>query len=233
MPRIEFLKPVLRRATVNATARWPERLEHIATLLRADAVAVVSATPSGPTALFSYRLPAPVSWSAVLGEDAFARAERGAFLTAVPAGRWTASASFAVVAPIESWNGEAVLCGLRQEVSFDAVDAMAAVAAARLLEMSALATEARIGAALLPVPFFVWWLWTWMKGVGQMDELERRIELEALAFAFPVAVILLMTLGLLDLARPLNPDDFSLRHVWAMMPALYFLGLARARRRYQ
>jgi len=34
------------------------------------------------------------------------------------------------------------------------------------------------------VPFFVWWLWTWMKGVSQMDELERRIELEALGFAF-------------------------------------------------
>jgi len=102
-----------------------------------------------------------------------------------------------------------------------------------LLEMSGLATEVRIGIALLPTPFFVWWLWTWMKGVSQMDELERRIELEALAFAFPVAVILLMTLGLLDLARPLNPDDFSLRHVWAMMPALYFMGLWRAKRRYQ
>ena len=48
-----------------------------------------------------------------------------------------------------------------------------------------------------------------------------------------IAVVVLMTLGLLDLARPLNPDDWSPRHVWAMMPALYFLGLARARRRYQ
>ena len=72
-----------------------------------------------------------------------------------------------------------------------------------------------------------------MKGVGRMDELERRIELEALAFAFPIAVVLLMTLGLLDLATPLNPDDWSLRHVWAMMPALYFMGLWRAKRRYQ
>jgi hypothetical protein len=69
--------------------------------------------------------------------------------------------------------------------------------------------------------------------VGQMDELERRIELEALAFAFPIAVVVLMTLGLLDLARPLNPDDWSPRHVWAMMPALYFMGLWRAKRRYQ
>ena len=102
-----------------------------------------------------------------------------------------------------------------------------------LLEMNGLATEVRVGAALLPVPFFVWWLWTWMKGVAQMDELERRIELEALAFAFPIALILLMTLGLLDLAVPLSQDDFSPRHIWAMMPALYYMGLWRAKRRYQ
>ena len=102
-----------------------------------------------------------------------------------------------------------------------------------LLEMSGLSTEVRIAAALLPIPFFVWWLWTWMKGVSQMDELERRIELEALAFAFPIAVVLLMTLGLLDIAMPLNPDDWSPRHIWAMMPALYYMGLWRAKRRYQ
>lgn len=91
----------------------------------------------------------------------------------------------------------------------------------------------RVAIALLPVPFFSWWLWTWMTGVNQMDELERRIELEALAFAFPLAVIVLMTLGLLDIAIALNPDDFSPRHVWAMMPLLYYAGLWRAKRRYQ
>ena len=107
------------------------------------------------------------------------------------------------------------------------------VVARGLLEAAIEPQSLRIAIALLPVPFFVWWLWTWMKGVGQMDELERRIELEALAFAFPIAVVLLMTLGLLDLARPLNPDDWSLRHLWAMMPALYFMGLWRAKRRYQ
>jgi hypothetical protein len=90
----------------------------------------------------------------------------------------------------------------------------------------------RIAVALMPVPFFVWWLWTWMKGVMQMDELQRRIELEALAFAFPATVVLLATLGLLDTAITLNRADFSLRHVWLMMPMLYYLGLWRAQRRY-
>ncbi len=72
-----------------------------------------------------------------------------------------------------------------------------------------------------------------MKGVSQMDELERRIELEALAVAFPLAVIFLMTLGLLDVAIALNPDDWSPRHVWAMMPLLYYISLWRAKWRYQ
>ncbi len=102
-----------------------------------------------------------------------------------------------------------------------------------LLELEIEPWPVRVGISLIPIPFFVWWLWTWMKGVGEMDELERRIELEALAFAFPLTVILLMTLGLLDGAVALNPNDWSLRNVWAMMPLLYYIGLWRAKRRYQ
>ena len=49
-----------------------------------------------------------------------------------------------------------------------------------------------------------------MKGVGEMDELQRRIELEALGFAFPATLVFLMTLGLLDLAFTLDPENFSL-----------------------
>ena len=64
-------------------------------------------------------------------------------------------------------------------------------------------------------------------------ELERRIELEALAFAFPAGVVFLAAIGLLDVAVTLNRDDFSLRHTWLMLPMLYYIGLWRARRRYQ
>ncbi|MDQ2951109.1 MAG: GAF domain-containing protein, partial [Chloroflexota bacterium] len=77
-------------------------------------------------------------WLATLGPDAFSRAERGPFVTAIPAGTWIDGAAFAVVAPIDTQNGAAILCGLRPTVPFDAVDASAAAAASRLLEMSAL-----------------------------------------------------------------------------------------------
>ena len=138
MPRLQSLKPGTRRGTVNPTARWPERLEHLATLLRADALAVVSATSAGPSAIFSYRLSGTVDWLAALGTDVFARAERGAFVTAIPAGRWTDGSSYAVIAPIEAWNGTAIVVGLREDIPFDAIEAFGATAAARLLEMSAL-----------------------------------------------------------------------------------------------
>ena len=102
-----------------------------------------------------------------------------------------------------------------------------------LLELNTLPPAARVVIALLPAPFFVYYLWTWMKGVSEMDELERRIELEALGFAFPAAIVFLMTIGLLDLAITLNPDDWSLHHVWLMLPLFYYAGLWRAKKRYQ
>ena len=42
-----------------------------------------------------------------------------------------------------------------------------------------------------------------------------------------------MTIGLLDLAVTLSPDDWSLHHVWLMLPLLYYAGLWRAKRRDQ
>src|SRR5687767_11888912 len=76
-----------------------------------------------------------------------------------------------------------------------------------LLELGIASSPARVLIALLPTPFFAWYLWTWMKGVSRMDELQRRIELEALGFAFPSALLVLATLGLLDVAITLNADD--------------------------
>ena len=99
---------------------------------------MISATPEGPITVFSYRLERSLDWTSALGADVFARAERGAFVTAVPAGRWIEGAGYAVVAPVDSWNGAALLCGLRQAIPFDAVEAASAASASRLLEMSAL-----------------------------------------------------------------------------------------------
>jgi DNA-binding NarL/FixJ family response regulator/GAF domain-containing protein len=99
-------------------------------------VAVVVATADPPSTVFSHRIDA-ADWHAILGEDAFARAAGGAFAVSVPSGRWGDEAAFAVVAPIETWNGPAVLCALRREMPFDALDVVAATSAAQLLALMA------------------------------------------------------------------------------------------------
>jgi hypothetical protein len=90
----------------------------------------------------------------------------------------------------------------------------------------------RVAVALLPIIPFCWLLVMIVRGVRTADELERRIQLEALAVAFPLTLVLLLTLGMLELAVGLPAEDFSYRHLWAVLPVLYFIGLALARKRY-
>jgi hypothetical protein len=105
------------------------------------------------------------------------------------------------------------------------------VGARMVLETQA-ETWMKVTAALAPTPIAGAALYTIVRGARELDELERRIQIEALAFAFILAMLVLMTLGLLELAVTLNRDDWSYRHVWAILPTLYFLGLVLARRRY-
>jgi hypothetical protein len=101
-----------------------------------------------------------------------------------------------------------------------------------LLELPNLATSLRVGIALLPLPAFLWLLWAFINDVREADELERRIQLEALAIAFPLTLVLVMTLGLLQIAIPLPPEDWSYRHIWPLIYVFYLGGLTLARRRY-
>ena len=75
----------------------------------------------------------------MLGDDAVDRAatDRGAFATAIPAERWGDAVAYALLAPISSTAGErGVLCAMRHGIPFDAVEVIAAEAAARLLSMA-------------------------------------------------------------------------------------------------
>jgi hypothetical protein len=103
---------------------------------------------------------------------------------------------------------------------------------ARFLLEGAVPAWARIVAALLPAPIAGVSLLMILRSARELDELEQRIQLEALAIAFVLALLLIMTLGLMELAVTLNRDDWSYRHVWAMLPLFYLLGLVITRRRY-
>ncbi len=102
-----------------------------------------------------------------------------------------------------------------------------------VLNTAHLTSTVRVIVALIPAIPFAAFLWLWITNIGQMDEMERRIQMEAMAFAFPMAILLLMVLGLMQLAIPLSPDDWSYRHVWFFLPIFYFAGLARAWRKYK
>ena len=100
------------------------------------------------------------------------------------------------------------------------------------LESEGLGSSSRIAIALVPVPFFAWMLVEFVRRVSEGDELERRIQLEALAVAFPLTLFMLLLLGLLQIAVPLSPEDWSYRHIWPFLYVFYIVGIQRARRRY-
>ena len=104
--------------------------------------------------------------------------------------------------------------------------------AARLLLELELAPGVGVAVALAPVLPFVFTLVGLVQGIRSMDELHRRVHLEALVIAFPLTLLLVMTLGLLDLAVGLSPDDWSYRHLLPFLAIFYAFGIWRAWKRY-
>ena len=116
--------------------------------------------------------------------------------------------------PTQASQRDRVLCLIT--AALFAASYVAATWALKGLEMSSVA---RIAIAISPFPFFVAFLVAEIRVLRRVDELERRIQLEALA--------------LLERAIPLSPLDWSYRHVWCFLPLFYFAGLGIARRRYR
>ena len=95
-----------------------------------------------------------------------------------------------------------------------------------------LSSATRLAVAFVPTPVFAVFLWKFIESVRTADELERRIQLEALAIAFPLGLLLLTTLGLAQRAVNLSFQDWSYNHVWPLFVFFYFGGIVIARKRY-
>ena len=65
-----------------------------------------------------------------------------------------------------------------------------------------------------------------------MDEVQIKVQMEAVVIAFSLGLTLLMTLGLIEIFIELNKDDWSLRHIIPLFIAFYFLGLFISKRKY-
>ena len=90
-----------------------------------------------------------------------------------------------------------------------------------------------IAIVLIPVLPAALFLYFFITDMRRNDELQRRIQLEALALAYPLTLLLIMTLGLLQLVTDLNPADWSYRHLYPFVILFYVFGLWMSVRRYR
>ncbi len=102
-----------------------------------------------------------------------------------------------------------------------------------LLKYAALPASLKIAVAIVPVIPFVFFIRRFLVHLRNLDELQRRVHFEALAYAFPITILLLMTLGLLERANIIAAEKWSYEEVWLYLPLFYLVGLAISWRRYR
>ncbi len=105
-----------------------------------------------------------------------------------------------------------------------------AVAAQEIFELNRLAG---LVVSLLPAAGLLFFILEEVKLIRSLDELQRRIQLEALAIGFPLALLVLMTMGFLQRVDLLPHALSTIRDVWFLLPLGYFFGLLVAHRRYR
>jgi hypothetical protein len=86
-------------------------------------------------------------------------------------------------------------------------------------------------AAALPLGFFAWAFWWMFNNARRCDEMQQRVQFEALAFAFALSLILILAVKLLQRAG--LQFSFDLGDLFIDMVLLYFAGLYIAWRRYR
>lgn len=85
---------------------------------------------------------------------------------------------------------------------------------------------------LVPAIAFALFLYKFYRSVYFMDEVQIKIQMEAVVVAFALALFTIMTLGLIDLAVELQPEDWSYRFLVPLFVAYYFIGLFISKRKY-
>lgn len=88
----------------------------------------------------------------------------------------------------------------------------------------------RVAAALLAVPPSAFGVWTFVRWIRGLDELEHRIVSQAVSFAFVASILGMIALQGLDRAGVVTGVTWETG--WAGMLFLYVAGYLWARRRY-
>ncbi len=88
----------------------------------------------------------------------------------------------------------------------------------------------RFPVALVPMVPAVFVLWAVVRNLGRMDELQRRIQIEALACAFGGTALITFSYGFLE---NVGFPHISWFFVWPIMAVLWLISEAIAMRRYR
>lgn len=98
------------------------------------------------------------------------------------------------------------------------------------LKVVADTSPVRYGLVLLPMVPVAYGIRQFMETVRHMDELQRRIQFEAMAFSFGLTGFISLTLGFLE-----NADGPRLGMIWVfpLMIGLWGVGQALSNRRYR
>lgn len=101
-----------------------------------------------------------------------------------------------------------------------------------VLKSFALPKEVGIILTVITALAFAVFIYKYYRSIFFMDEVQIKVQMEAVVIAFSLGLYLLMTLGLLDLVVTLNKEDWSYRHLVPYFAIFYFIGLFISKRKY-
>jgi hypothetical protein len=118
----------------------------------------------------------------------------------------------------------------RQTIVAGFVAGAAALASSWVLGQAELSSVLRFLVAALPAPVFLWFIITELRWIRTLDEFQRRVMVEALAIAFPGAILLAVTVDALQKGGFVA--GWSVGDVWPYMALLFVPALRYTLRRY-
>ncbi|MBS1754408.1 MAG: hypothetical protein R2765_04725 [Ferruginibacter sp.] len=101
-----------------------------------------------------------------------------------------------------------------------------------VLKSFALPIEVGIVLTVITALAFVVFTYKYYRNIFFMDEVQIKVQMEAIVIAFLLGLFMLMILGLLDLVIVLNKEDWSYRHLVPCFAIFYFIGLFISKRKY-
>jgi len=110
--------------------------------------------------------------------------------------------------------------------------ALAALACGWLLRNTEPGVTLRLVYAAIPVTLATMYLIAVVKSLRALDELHRRIQFEAVAFAFVATMVLSLLYGMLQKAGFFRGWAWDWEGIWGLMLATWVVGQVIAKRRY-